>query len=205
MDEKEFKAKQAEAIQAEAAIEDTSRFDNWGSKPEAAKAAGVERPTIDAWIRTGKIPASCVRTKKVGKMTRYQINISEVARIANADRSSGPAAEKRLQEERIRFLEQQLTNAERDRRSFEDQLEMANAQLLRIEHQTEERMRELQAAKDEAIGHVKEGAKSAEIILREQLEKAEAEIQKARDAAASAEKDLMAERSKGVLAKLFGQ
>jgi len=79
----DFKRQQKAAIEAEVAKGD-SRFDNWGSKAKAAKAAGITRPTLDAWIASKKIPERYLRdiTPVGAKKKKYEVNINGIIRIA---------------------------------------------------------------------------------------------------------------------------
>jgi len=65
-------------------FKDDSRFDNWGSKLRAAKAAGITRPTLDAWIASKKIPDRYIKdiTREGAKKKKYEVNINGIIRIA---------------------------------------------------------------------------------------------------------------------------
>jgi hypothetical protein len=73
-------------------FKDDSRFDNWGSKLRAAKAAGITRPTLDSWISSNKIPDRYIRdiTPVGAKKKKYEVNINGIIRIAREKKIGRP-------------------------------------------------------------------------------------------------------------------
>jgi hypothetical protein len=166
----DFKKQQKAAIEAEVAKGD-SRFENWGSKAKAAKAAGITRPTLDSWIASKKIPERYLRdiTREGAKKKTYEVNIDEVIRIAGAAKSGTPAAIKKQTEERTETLEQKLREAEQRAATLEAQLETSQSAMKLIEMQQSK----LEAIQSERIAEAKaiaDEAKAATAELKKELD-----------------------------------
>jgi len=212
----DFKRQQKAAIEAEVAKGD-SRFDNWGSKAKAAKAAGITRPTLDAWIASKKIPERYLRdiTPEGAKKKTYEVNISEVIRIAGAAKSGTPTAIKKQTEERTETLEQKLREAEQRAASLEAQLKTSQSAMKLIEmHQSKleaiqsERIAEAKAIADEA----KAAAAELEAIQSERIAEASERVaeakaiaDEAKAAAAELKKELDQTRSRGFIGRLLNR
>lgn len=168
--------------------DDIERYGNWISKAKAAKSAGLARPTLDEWIRSGIVPRSAIREEVKGKKTFYKLDGDEVIRIAKSRIADRPAEKIKQQKNWEENLVSKNRRLEARQTELREQIESLSAGYKQLEDSTK---REVAAVR------------VTENLLREQLQKAEAEAKEARAAAAKATYELIAEKDRGFFKRLF--